>query len=56
MNPTSSDYTGPYGYQYLTLLDAPGVLDTVHTSAIYAFQSPKDTGVTALFHFHPIEL
>lgn len=34
MNPTSSDYTSPYGYQYLTLLDTLGVLDTVHASYI----------------------
>lgn len=56
MNPTSSDYTSPYGYQYLKLLDTLGVLDTLPTSSIYKFQRPKDTGVAGVFNFQPITL
>lgn len=52
MNPTSSDYTSPYGYQYLTLLDTLGVLDTLPTSYICKFKRPEDTGVTGVFNFH----
>lgn len=56
MNPTGSDYTNPYGYQYLTLLDTLRILDTLPTSYIYKFQSPKDTGVTGVFNFEPLKL
>lgn len=44
MNPTGSDYTGPYGYQYSTLLDTLGVLD-IPPPAFTNSTSPKDSGV-----------
>lgn len=56
MNPTTSDYTNPYGYQYFTLLDILGVLDTLTTSHIYKFQCPKDTGVIGLFNFETLKV
>ncbi len=55
MNPTSSDYASPYGYQYLALLDTLGVLDTLSSWYIYKFLHPEDTGVTGVFNFQPIK-
>lgn len=50
MNPSGSDYTSPYGYQTLSLLDTVGVLDTLLISHICEeFQRPGDTGVTGVF-------
>lgn len=40
MNPSSRDYTGPYGYQYRALLGALGVLDTLSLH-FRRFRAPK---------------